>query len=279
MTDDTYQFDPVWVAAYYDEYGEKEWERMTKTPWDEVSLHIHTELLKEYLRPGMRVLEVGAAAGRFTRILARLGCRITAVDLSKVQLDLNKGKATEHGFAAAVEEWRQLDMCDMACFEAGAFDAVVCYGGPLSYVFEKADQAVRECRRVLKTDGLFLCSVMSLFGAYHTFLEGVSKIPPEINREIVATGNLTPRTQPDTPHWCHLFRSPELRELLEHNGLSVLDMSSANFLSVCPGFDLAEIRDDPVKWNELLHHEREACRQPGCLDTGTHMIAVCRKQG
>ncbi len=49
------------MAGYYDAYGEKEWERLVQTPMDEVSLHIHTELLKEHLRPGMKVLEVGAA--------------------------------------------------------------------------------------------------------------------------------------------------------------------------------------------------------------------------
>ena len=30
-------------------------------------------------------------------------------------------------------------------------------------------------------------------------------------------------------------------------------------------------------WRQLLEMEIEACREPGCLDMGTHIIAVVRK--
>ncbi len=39
----------------------------------------------------------------------------------------------------------------------------------------------------------------------------------------------------------------------------------------------AEVRQDPVKWAELLKMELEACREPGCLDLGTHLIGVVEK--
>jgi hypothetical protein len=55
-------------------------------------------------------------------------------------------------------------------------------------------------------------------------------------------------------------------------------MSSSSFLSVKWADTVAEIREIPEKWNFLLRLEREACRQPGCLDTGTHLIAVCHKK-
>ena len=35
-------------------------------------------------------------------------------------------------------------------------------------------------------------------------------------------------------------------------------------------------RHDPT-WAHLIEMEIEACREPGCLDMGTHLIAVCRK--
>lgn len=278
MKDKTYTYDPDWVSRYFDDYGGKEWDRLTARPVDEVSLYLHTELLREYLRPGARVLEIGAAAGRFTQVLAELGCRITVTDLSEGQLELNRQKADELGYDSAVEGRHRLDMCDMACFPNESFDAVVCYGGPLSYVFKQADQALAECRRVLSEGGIFFCSVMSLLGAYHRFLPGVMEIAPELNKIILETGDLTPYTQPDTKHWCHMFRSPELRDLLVRHGLKVLEMSASSFLSGTWDEKLIEYRKDPAQWNELLRQEKEASRQPGCLDTGTHLIAVCRKK-
>jgi hypothetical protein len=39
---------------------------------------------------------------------------------------------------------------------------------------------------------------------------------------------------------------------------------------------LKEIRNDADKWNELLRMELEACAEEGCLNMGTHLIAVAK---
>ena len=277
MTIEKYEYDPEYVSRYFDDCGEKEWERLVQTPQDRISLHLHTEFLREHVEPEMKILEVGAAAGRFTRILTELNCRVTVTDLSEGQLALNRKKAEELGFASGIEGWHRLDMCDMACFPDEDFDAVVCYGGPLSYVFEKADQALGECCRVLKDGGIFFSSVMSVWGALHAFLSSVPDLTSDQIVTILESGDLTPYTDPDNKHHCHMFRSQEYRDLLERNHLHILDMSSANFLSINMGEQLEEIMEIPANWNELLRLEKEACRQPGCWDTGTHLIAVCRK--
>jgi len=78
-------------------------------------------------------------------------------------------------------------------------------------------------------------------------------------------------------HRCHLFRASELVEFLQGHGTSILDLSASNCLSTVWGEKIRGLRDDPVKWNELLKMELEACRQTGCLDMGTHLIAVIDK--
>jgi hypothetical protein len=40
---------------------------------------------------------------------------------------------------------------------------------------------------------------------------------------------------------------------------------------------LKEIKHDAEKWKELLRMEIEACTETGCLNMGTHLIAVVRK--
>jgi SAM-dependent methyltransferase len=270
-------YDPGWVEEYFDGYGDKEWHRLTQTPFDEVSLHIHTHYLEQHVRPGLRVLEVGAGAGRFTQVLANLDCRVLVADISPVQLDLNKRYGEEHGFAHAVEDRIQLDICDMSSLDANSFDAVVCYGGPLSYVFERAAEAVSECSRVLSTDGVFLASVMSLWGTAHNAIDAVLDIPPEQNQTITSSGDLTPESHPAGTHFCHMYRAVEFHTLLSHAGLTVVAMAASNCLSTHWTDQLAQIRQDAEKWTELLRMEIEATREPGCLDMGTHLIAVARK--
>jgi SAM-dependent methyltransferase len=273
------KYDSGWVEKFYDEYGDKEWQRLTRTPFDEVSLHVHTHYIEQYVQPGSHVLEIGAGAGRFTQALADLGCRILVADISPVQLDLNRKHGEELGFAEAVEDWMQLDVCDLGDLEAASFDAVVCYGGALSYVFERATEAIGECARVLRKDGNFLASVMSLWGTAHNALRGVLDIPPEENQIITDTGDLIPENYPTGHHFCHMYRAGEFRELLGRAGLEVVAMAASNCLSTQWNDHLVEIRHDAEKWAELLRIELEATREPGCLDMGTHLITVARKPG
>ena len=67
-----------------------------------------------------------------------------------MQLALNRQKAGELSFVAAIEDWRLMDICDMGVLPDESFDAVVAYGGPLSYVFEQREAALDECVRVTK---------------------------------------------------------------------------------------------------------------------------------
>lgn len=270
-------YDPAATAQYFDQFGEGEWKRLVATPLDEVSLHLHTHYLKKHVRPGMRVLEIGAGAGRFTQALVRLGARVLAADLSPVQLELNRRFARRYRFARGVEGWDEVDICDLSRYADAAFDAVVAYGGPLSYVLERRDRALAECLRVLKPGGLLLLSVMSLWGTAHWALKGVLDVPAERNRRITDSGDLIPEHLARRGNSMHLFRSSELRDWLAQAEVEILDLSASFCLS--PGWNetLTELRSRPEQWNELLRMELEASASPGCLDMGTHLIAVGSK--
>lgn len=64
---------------------------------------------------------------------------------------------------------------------------------------------------------------------------------------------------------------------LEAAGLDVLAMSVSNVL--CTNWDeaLTDVRQDSVKWQALLGVELLASAEAGCLDMGSHMIAVAEK--
>lgn len=275
----TSSYEPDTVIKYFDEFGAREWERLIQTPANEVSLHIHAHYLKKYISPNQLVLEVGAGAGRFTQILAGLGAQILVADISKVQLELNRRFSSEYGFNQVIADWQQLDICDLSQFEPNSFDSIVAYGGPFSYVLDKRDMALSECIRVLRPGGTLLLSVMSLWGTVHGFLDGVLSVPPENNQKITTTGDLTPATFPERrSSFMHLFRANELLMWLQQAGLTILDRSASNCLSLTWNEKLKETKDNQEKWNELLRMELEACAEEGCLNMGTHIIAVVRKE-
>jgi 2-polyprenyl-3-methyl-5-hydroxy-6-metoxy-1,4-benzoquinol methylase len=273
-----FSYQPQAIARYFDNYAELEWERLTRTPADEVSLHIHTHYLRKHILPGSRVLEIGAGAGRFTQLLAQIGARVVVADISAVQLEINQRMAQQLNFAHAVETWQQLDICDLVRFAPGSFDAVVAYGGPFSYVLERRDQALQQCHGMLRPGGILLLSVMALWGSARSDLPGTLALPVADNQRITASGDLTPETIPNRKeHSMHMFRSAELLAWLAQHGWTILDRSAANCLSNAWKDGLTPIRQDPEKWQELLRIELEAGAENGCLDLGTHLIAVAQK--
>lgn len=275
----TQSYQPESVIRHFDEFGVREWERLVQTPADEVSLYIHTYYLRKHIAPQQQVLEIGAGAGRFTQILASLGARVLVADISGVQLELNRKFSSEYGFDKAIIDWQQLDMCDLSQFKSNCFDYVVAYGGPFSYVLDKRDVALSECIRVLKPRGSLLSSVMSLWGSTHGVLEGVLSLPPEITQKVTTTGDIIPATLPERRgNFMHLFRVDELLSWLEKAGLTILDKSASNCISLTWGEKLREIRENTEKWNELLRMELEAGADDSCLGMGAHIITIARKE-
>jgi len=165
----------------------------------------------------------------------------------------------------------------MQVFAPETFNAVVCYGNPLGYLFEKRDEGFRELLRVLKPGGKAFVSVSSLWGSAHELLPAVLSVGPEQNAQIIRTGDLYFDSSEGLRHRCHLFRSSEFREFLESHGVTILELSASSCLSAVWGEKLKDIRADDERWRELLDMELEACQQPGCLDMGTHLIGVVEK--
>ena len=274
-SDPTLRYDAEHIAQFYDTYGEREWERFGRSPADRIGLEIHTRMLAEFVRPGDRVLDAGAGPGRFTIELARLGASVVVGDISPEQIRLNEEKVRDAGFASAVEERHVLDITDLSRFPDASFDVVVCYGGPLSYVWEKADVAARELARVLRPGGHLLVSVMSNLGTHRTWLNFILSQTEEfvveaVNR-VFETGGIP--AEFNHGHAMHLFTFSELRDLLESAGCEIAAASASNYLTAQS--QAIEPMNDEL-WEMLVEWELRACRQPGAVDGGTHIIAVGR---
>jgi SAM-dependent methyltransferase len=267
--------DPEYTARHYDVYAEREWNRHEQDSMARTSFAIHCRYLEEYISAGDTVLDAGAGPGRFTVELARLSARVHVGDLSPVQLELNATRVAAAGHEGAVMSRTLLDICDLSTFTDGQFDAVVCFGGPLSYTMDQASDAVGELCRVTRPGGHVLLSVMSSLGAMRRFLPAVldegRRFGADRNDEIVRSGDL-PRDINDG-HEMHMYRWTELADLLEPHG-DIVGASASNFLTA-QSDDLFESCTDAER-AQILRWELAMCRERGALDGGTHILAVLR---
>lgn len=273
------RYDRAYVRQFYNAYGEKEWRRLDATLSGKVNFYIHQHYLMQYVRSGDKVLEAGAGAGRFTIELAASRAHTTVLDVSPEQLRLNKEHVLAEGRQDYVTAWVEGDILDLSAFAAASFDAVVCYGGPLSYVFDQADAALDQMLRVLRPGGHLLLSVMSLLGTTRRFMASVIEASFQHSLDMVdavsTAGNLTGEVS--RGHRCHMYRWSELRELLEHHNCAVKAASAAGFLSMTDEETLRIAHSRRDLWNTFLKWELDYCREPGAIDGGTHIIAVVQK--
>jgi SAM-dependent methyltransferase len=273
------RYDPHALIAAYERYGDQEWHRHEESPSARASFRVHCELLRRWIRAGDRVLEAGAGAGRFTVELAGIGARVTVVDISDEQLRLHVEHLEELGLSAAVERRERLDILDLGLFEDGAFDAVVCIGGPLSHVLDRTDQAFAELLRVTKPGGLVVASVMSLLGSVRLFLPGLvhelRTLGPRA-LDVLRTGYLPDEQSSLGP--MRLFRWTDVEALVRAHPCELVAASAANFLTTSHTAWLEElIERDPGMWDAILGWEVATAVSPGALDGGTHIAFVVRK--
>ncbi len=266
------------VRAHFDAIGDAEWERLAASPRDRVSFELHRRMLAEFVRPGDRVLEIGAGPGRFTIELARLGARVTVTDFSPVQLASNERHIHDAGYDDAVEARFVLDVRDAARLQHNEYDAVVAYGGPLSYVFEDANDAFHQLLYVTRAEGVVLASVMSTVGSFRYFLplalEEAEQYGGDVYDRVMATGDL--RAIPGS-HTCQMYRWRDIGLITNGAAGDIVAASASNWMSLGDPDVLAGIEADPERWQWFVDWEARMCREPGALDGGTHILFAFRK--
>jgi len=258
-----------------DEVGhDSQWERMGGSISQEIRLFVHAHYLKKYLKGTERVLEIGAGRGRFTGELANLCGELTVADISAEKLELNKRNALALGYIDKVKAWVQSDVLDLSAFADESFDAVVCYGGPISYVTDRRDKALKELRRVTRRGGLVFISVMSLWGRLHAHFPEILQEDHRLLKEIVETGDIGPDAVAVASNFYHAFRPEELEVFIKSNGLTMKEMAASDCLTSTWVNMLKTWRGNQKAWETLLDIEQQAASQPGCVGMGSRIIAV-----
>lgn len=111
--------------------------------------------IEKYLRPGMRMLEIGAATGRYSHHFARLGHQVDAIELVEHNIEIFK-KNTLDGENITITQGNAKDLHG---FSDNTYDITLLLG-PLYHLFTEAEklQALSEAIRVTKKGGIVFCA-------------------------------------------------------------------------------------------------------------------------
>ena len=110
-------------------------------------------LFDAYIKAGMTVLDIGVGGGRTSPYLAGNASRYVGIDYASKMIEICREKYPQW-------EYLQCSATDLSPFQNGSFDVVVIANSMLGdlYPHESCWRCFQECHRVLRENGLFICS-------------------------------------------------------------------------------------------------------------------------
>ena len=275
-------YDPDFPRAHYDRLADAEWTRLTRSHRGELNFLVHMDVLKAYITAEMDVLEIGAGAGIYTKELVDMARRLVVSDLSEVQIALNRDHMRDLGVLDRVADYRVLDMVDLGAVEPSSFDAVVCVGGPLSYLLDKESVGVRQILRVVRPGGIVVLGVMSLVNTVVLFMDMLPAEKEAIGldnlRWLLETGLQDREHHPATEHYCHMMTSADVERLLAGEAVNIVEKRAAGVLGMAGEAALDAVREDDELWALVVERELAWSKLPGTLDVGDNIVYVIRKR-
>lgn len=227
------------MARDYERVAEKFWS-LPQKPGEEVNrdrlfmddqiLHAHLEKeIERHLEGVGTVLDAGGGTGRFSVWLAKLGYRVTHLDISVPMLEKARERAEEAGVAGRIS-FVHGKLTDLTAYPDGGFDLAISLDAPVSYTYPHHGRVIGELARVA-SQAVVLC-VSSRLGGYPGRLAPAGKKPflvdetdpDSANRWYVREWERRDGWRPDFEDaerlWCTgLFADPDqVFEQMEHGG-------------------------------------------------------------
>ena len=141
-----------YLIDFYNNYDE---DRRLALKHGSVEFLTTMRYINKYIRPGHRVLEIGAGTGRYSHALARQGYSVDAVELVQHNMDVFR----ENTLPEENITIRQGNALDLSAFPDDKYDITLLLG-PLYHLYSKEDkeQAIQEAIRVTKKGGVIFAA-------------------------------------------------------------------------------------------------------------------------
>jgi 2-polyprenyl-6-hydroxyphenyl methylase/3-demethylubiquinone-9 3-methyltransferase len=173
-----------------------------------------------------RVIDIGCGGGVLAESLARLGARVTGVDLSQDLLGLARRHARDEGLTI---DYRYMSAEQLAEEESGTFDIATCLE-VLEHV-PRPEELVMACARLLKPGG-------------HAFFATIDRSLKALLFVIFGAEYVLRLLQIGTHTYGGLIRPAELRDWGQKSNLEFAGSVSVVYNLLTRKFSLTERKDD-----------------------------------
>lgn len=228
--------------------------------------------VEKYLHPGMRILEIGAATGRYSHALARKGYRVDAVELIQHNIDIFN-RNTQPGEDITIHQGNAKNLC---MFAGNTFDITLLLG-PMYHLFtvEEQKQALQEALRVTKPGGLLFTAYCGNDATMVQFCFGQGMLKEKHYQELIDFSTFKASSNPE--ELFQLYRKEDIYALMQGFDTQRLhylgtDMAT-NYMRQC----IDEMDEDFFRL--YLKYHFTICERADMVGVSHHILDIQRKGG
>ena len=259
-----------YVIDFYNSYDEDS--RLAALKHGTVEFLTTMRYIEKYIRPGDRVLEIGAATGRYSHTLARQGYTVDAVELVEHNIEVFR-KNTLPDEKITVTQGNALDL---SAFPDNKYDITLLLG-PLYHLYNDEDkrQALNEAIRVTKQGGIVFAAYVISDGS---LIDEGFRLGGFSVADYIKNGLLDPVTFAATSEPKDLFELVRKEDI--DNLMSVFPVTRLHYVATDGCARL--IRDaidnmDNDTFELFLKYHFATCEREDLLGITSHSLDIFRK--
>ena len=226
--------------------------------------------IEKYLRSGMRVLEIGAATGRYSHTLARQGYRVDAVELIQHNIDIfNSLTQPEEDITI-----RQGNAKDLAFFSDETYDMTLLLG-PMYHLYTEEEQlqALAEAIRVTKKGGIVMTAYCGNDATVTQYGFGRGEFKQERYKNLLNPDTFKASSCP--AELFQLYRTEEIDALMASFNTERLHFVGTDMATNYMRESVDAMDDDFFQL--YLKYHFTICERPDMVGVSHHFLDVFRK--
>lgn len=226
--------------------------------------------VEKYLKPGMRVLEIGAATGRYAHTLARQGYKVDAVELVQHNIDIFQAN-TQPGEDVRIFQGNAKELTMLG---DDTYDVTLLLG-PMYHLFTVPEQleALSEAIRVTKKGGVIFAAYCGNEATMIQYCFGRGMLKEQRYRDLVDP--VTFKASSDPAELFQLYRKEDIDKLMR-----VFPVTRLHYI----GTDMAtnymrQVVDemDDELFDLYLKYHFAICERSDLVGASHHILDIFRK--
>lgn len=245
-------------------------ERLTKDKMHKIEFITTTNYIEKYLKPGDRILEIGAGTGAYSLYYANKGYKIEAVELSKSNIEVFKSKVTKDLDIKII----QGNAVDLSVYKDNTFDITLCLG-PLYHLFkeEETKSAIKEAIRVTKPGGKIYLAFILFDLTMLTWGFKEKNIYENYGENKQVSENFKPNNAEELIFNMRYFE--DIKKLIESFNLKTINYVATDGIGRVIKDEINEMSEE--EYNLYIKYHLSICEREDLIGYSGHTLAILEK--